>query len=444
MFDKIVPNWVEPDPLRSRAVDALGLQAIADRLADRLLPGLSVLTTRARYFTFLCWARREIGSDINERAIHQWEVALAITEYELHRPLEEADDSESADDDAAPCRFVGSRNIKRHFERLKDRDLRREDPQEVYKAPAWRNYRPALVNLGLLEDSRRFRLTSEGMRVASAFGNAVHYRRSGIRRLPDSACLSDISNSKRERNLLRNRLGLWTKGPLPEEADGDRFKRDRHRRDRFFRAMRLFLNEAQLNPESVLPHFENPANRSNEEPAATLHFASVWEHLSLGLNVVFCTWVRAVAQGTQGSFFRAFAHSAKQRGIPILRTTSLEDTEGALRRARACLRRAEQLFTDVCREGGNLLGENEDKFTLGSEILKVGNTGTAEKAIQRLLSVHQQAKGDETWVLCPDSELGRAVLNRDTKKGWSPPDKVHLHPYRMSAFAQLVDDLRGL
>lgn len=78
MFDKIVPNWVEPDPLRSRAVDALGLQAIADRLADRLLPGLSVLTTRARYFTFLCWARREIGSDVNERAIHQWEVALAI------------------------------------------------------------------------------------------------------------------------------------------------------------------------------------------------------------------------------------------------------------------------------------------------------------------------------------------------------------------------------
>ena len=53
MLSGILPAWVEPDPLRARATDALALQAVADRLADRLLPGLSVLTTRARYFTFL-------------------------------------------------------------------------------------------------------------------------------------------------------------------------------------------------------------------------------------------------------------------------------------------------------------------------------------------------------------------------------------------------------
>jgi hypothetical protein len=206
-----------------------------------------------------------------------------------------------------------------------------------------------------------------------------------------------------------------------------------------------FLNEAQLNPETVLPLYEKPAKRSNEEPAATLHSAAVWEHLSLGLNVVFCTWVRAVEQRKQGTFFRAFAQSAKRRaGVPMLGTISLDNVEEAVRRARACLRRAERLFTDACREDGNLLSENEDKFSLGSEMLKVANTGAAEKAIKRLLSVHQQAKGDEAWVSCPDSELRRAVLNRDTKKGWRPPDKVHLHPYRMSAFEQLVHDLRGL
>jgi hypothetical protein len=441
MFDKILPSWVESDPLRSRAVDALGLQAIADRLADRLLPGLSVLTTRARYLSFLCWARRKIGSDLNERAIHQWEVALALTEYRLHRPSEGSDDSESADDGAARCRFVGSRSIKQHFDRLVKRDLRREDPQEVYKAPAWRSYRPALVNLGLLEDGRQYGLTAEGTRVANAFGNAVHYCRSGICCLPESACLSGIS--KRERGLLRDRLGLSTKGLLPDEVDVDRYRRDRHCRVRFFRAMRRFLDYSELNPESVLPHYEKPAKYSHEEPAATLHAAAIWEHLSLGLNVVFCSWVQAVKQKNQRAFFRALAQSAKRRaGVATLGTTSLDDVDQAVRRARACLGRAERLRTNGCREGGNLLSENEDELSLGSEVLTVATPEGAERAIQRLLDIHRQAKGDEAWVSCSDSDLGHARLNRDTKKSWSPPDKVHLHPYRMRAFEQLVVDLR--
>ena len=58
------------------------------------------------------------------------------------------------------------------------------------------------------------------------------------------------------------------------------------------------------------------------------------------------------------------------------------NVEEAVRRARACLRRAERLFTDACREDGNLLSENEDEFSLGSEMLKVANPGAAEKAIR--------------------------------------------------------------
>ncbi len=72
VLHRILPSWVESDPLRSRATDALGLQAVADRLADRLLPGLSVLTTRARYFTFLAWARDVCGGEYQERKIHRY------------------------------------------------------------------------------------------------------------------------------------------------------------------------------------------------------------------------------------------------------------------------------------------------------------------------------------------------------------------------------------
>lgn len=79
----VLPTWVEPNPLRSRATDALGLQAVADQLADRLLPGLSVATTRARYFTFLAWARDMDGRDYRERNIHRYEVRLALMEASL-------------------------------------------------------------------------------------------------------------------------------------------------------------------------------------------------------------------------------------------------------------------------------------------------------------------------------------------------------------------------
>src|SRR6266849_5681354 len=127
MIEGLLPSWVEADPLRSRATDALGLQAVADRLADNLLPGISVLTTRARYFSFLAWARGQVGSTHDERAIHRLEVALTFTEARLSREDPEHGTS---------CRFRGSRNIA-------DLPLDRPpiDPRRVYKVPAWRAYR---------------------------------------------------------------------------------------------------------------------------------------------------------------------------------------------------------------------------------------------------------------------------------------------------------------
>src|SRR5688572_33361992 len=105
---RILPSWVESDPMRGRALDALGLQASADRIADVLLPGLSVLTTRARYYSLLVWARRACGKQTDEARIHRLEVALATREAMLHP-------KEPVSDDGAQwrCRFVGSRNLPR-------------------------------------------------------------------------------------------------------------------------------------------------------------------------------------------------------------------------------------------------------------------------------------------------------------------------------------------
>lgn len=100
---RLLPSWVESDPLRGRATDSLGLQSSADRIADVLLPGLSVQTTRARYYSLLVWARRACGKHPDEARIHRLEVALAVREAMLHP--KELSDSETE----WRCRFVGSR-----------------------------------------------------------------------------------------------------------------------------------------------------------------------------------------------------------------------------------------------------------------------------------------------------------------------------------------------
>src|SRR5690242_17441659 len=97
----LLPHWVEADPLRSRAIDALGMQRSADQIADVLLPGLSVLTTRARYFSMLAWARRVCGNQADETRIHKLEVALAVREARLHP------DQSPRSGGAGRCRFVG-------------------------------------------------------------------------------------------------------------------------------------------------------------------------------------------------------------------------------------------------------------------------------------------------------------------------------------------------
>ena len=102
----LLPSWVESDPLRGRAIDALGLQLTADRIADVLLPGLSVQTNRARYYALLAWARRACGTHVDEARIHRLEVALAVREAKLHP-------KESASDDETRCRFVGLRKLPR-------------------------------------------------------------------------------------------------------------------------------------------------------------------------------------------------------------------------------------------------------------------------------------------------------------------------------------------
>ena len=160
MLVGVLPSWVESDLSRSLVTHALGLQAVADRLADRLLPGLSVLTTRARYFTFLAWARQRISDKYDERAIHQREVALTLAEA----IISDGDPTHKQD-----CSYVGALNVGSKSAQEFPRDRVPLIPRHAYKIPAWRAYRASMIDLGLITGGPHFSLTEQGLEAASRF-----------------------------------------------------------------------------------------------------------------------------------------------------------------------------------------------------------------------------------------------------------------------------------
>ncbi|MBI1901345.1 MAG: hypothetical protein HYS13_09580 [Planctomycetia bacterium] len=437
MLTGVLPSWVELDPLKSRAIDPLGLQAVADRLADRLLPGLSVLTTRARYFSFLCWARERTGTTVNEQEIHRLEVALALTESLL---------SESDPEGHGDCSFVGKRNIEAI---RRDRDASNVlalDPRMIYKVPVWRAYRASMVQLGLLEDAQRATLTAIGNDLARAFQKSVRMRGRGRKALPAGACLSRVHESVGEKRVLRDRMGLSVRGSLDAEArDG------RTRRAAFGRQMRDFYAESVLSPETVLIAFEGKTSPALPEPENTLRAAAVWEYVSLGLNLIFVAWVRAIEANELPSFRTALRQRlTARRNRPQLCDVPLADNDfdSAIARAIASLAHAVILFDRLPDQGRALL--EEWPFDLARRIVDRRESARArcDDALQSLLKIHDKAKGGDAWLHwlhAPENgRLERLTINRQSKKSWQPPDKVALHGYRMAAFNRIAKDLGGL
>jgi hypothetical protein len=419
VLEGVLPSWVEPDPLRSRATDALGLQVVADRLAERLVPGLSVLTTRARYFTFLCWARDQVGRGHDEGGIHRWEVALTLAEARI---------SDEDPTHGGTCRFVGSRNVKGH-----PRDRLPRDPKRIYKVPAWRAYRASMIALGLVQAPPRFSLRDEGEYAASRFQASVRVRGGTTRPLSDRACLSRIS--WHERHLLRDLLGVSLRGRLDAEAADQR-----SRRAAFAREVRHIFRREGLSPENVLPKYETIRSRTLAEPAATLRAAALWERLALGMNVIFTSWVRAIEAGRPGRMERALAALLTMGLRPAaLADVELVELQSALAKAVANLRAAVRLH-DELRDRGVVLPGGQ-WFDIARDLFRRKSSAQtrARDVLTRLRQAHFAAKGDDAWINGDPPELSRPPGG-----GWEVPARVRLHGYRMAAFDSVLRDLGGI
>jgi hypothetical protein len=421
LLEDVLPSWVESDPLRSRAVDALGLQAVADEFADKLLPGLSVLTDRARYFSFLCWAREKTGASHSETAIHRCEVTLLLAEAALSKK----DKTRQKD-----CKYVGSQNVSSWTSLTRvPGDLR-----TAYKTPVWRAYRASMRELGLLCAGRDYALSDLGRKGASLFKNAVRPGGSRTRPLPERACLSKISN--KEQNLIRHLLGLDKKGPISDRETDDYTIR----RVRFAREVREIYRrvEQSLTPENVLCEYEGRKGKLSE-PQNTLRLAAVWEYLSLGLNTLFIGWVRAIKEGERkASTFESLLKTTRANRNSSLRRLSLPpDDEELISYGRAWLKRALGLHNSL-RDYGKW--PDEHPFLLGDYLLHANKNG--DLALQELFQQHQQAKGNDAWI--ESNSNGGYRIAPEFEEGWKLPPDVGLHGYRFSAFSSIAHDIGEL
>jgi hypothetical protein len=410
---RTLPTWVEADPLRSRALDALGLQTTADRIADQLLPGLSVLTSRPRYYALLAWARRACGRYVDEHRIHRMEVALAIREAMLHR--------ESDSGDPRRCRFVGSRNLAGGTFRTPP-----TDPKDAYRVPVWRAYRASMRSLDLLATNDE--LTDDGVALARRFADACRPKdASGATMLPASACLSAMGS--REGELIEAMLGVRKKGRLRADDTSPRATRAALARE--LRGRGLF--DAGISVSEVLGTYENSRGRYLSRTVIALREAAVWERLSVGLNAIFLLWLQNIRKPAIVTTMIGAARRAKeQKRLPFRDVPIGSDTA---KYAVASIRRALTMCDRVAALA-DFRRSDPEAFHLGE--LVVSAAPRVEDIYPSIERRHLDAKGDDGWLR--DGARGKE-LARDAGDKWKLPDVARLHSYRLGAFGQMLADL---
>jgi hypothetical protein len=103
-LDALLPRWLEPNRLPPGSRDPLGFQSHAERLANEILPGLTVFTSRIGYYGFIAWAVNGLNVEkfpptVSRREIfHRLERTLALCEFIQHGQEDRS------------CRLLGQRS----------------------------------------------------------------------------------------------------------------------------------------------------------------------------------------------------------------------------------------------------------------------------------------------------------------------------------------------
>lgn len=383
--------WVERDSSTEHSVDPLGLSAVADALAAQLLPGLTVATSRARYYSFLCWAVKQ--AEAKSRPIphiHRLEATLALEEASRH-----------GDQGSKDCPSVVGRQTAARYLSTHDGNWP-PSPERLYKATAFATYRPSMRALGLLSNSRRPTLTEDGKKLAVLF-----LRHCG--RAP--RCLSEISVA--EQSAIIRRLGL-RETQFRTATMGRRYAT--------YRELRALLSRGH-DAASILEHYV--ARPADHRTAATLlHKACAWETLSIGLTLAFSLLVQleAISQ-TAHQIAKAMAGRPRWQGFVAQDADQTELASAVV----SNLRKAVAL--DIPS-----LGLDHIPVRL-AEILV--NDRRPKEFLRALVKLHERVKPDEPWVrLDKAANRVRPVASGTRKLDF----RAEVRTYRIDAFRQLLTD----
>lgn len=70
------PVWIKPVSITKKTQDPLGLDRVSNRLTSDMVTGITVLTTRARYYSFYVWVIKNINETENITRFDQFENAF--------------------------------------------------------------------------------------------------------------------------------------------------------------------------------------------------------------------------------------------------------------------------------------------------------------------------------------------------------------------------------
>jgi len=245
------PSWVEPSPDEAGSTDPLGYQSEADRIAEELLPGVTVQTRRARYLSFLCWAMNRTGNDPGE--IDRWEIALSIGEYLRHKG-------------DTTCSYLGILLLKQRNPDPGDRV-----PARLHQQTARALYSGLLRSCGLASEEGD--LTPLGKKLGWEFGKTMPGTRPkrvyGCANLP---CLSAAGELEKR----------WLRGALLEETEEAKL------RTATLREVGIrHWKKTGGDPAAILRDYLCPPPRPATREQLLLHKAAVLDLTALPLTNLF-------------------------------------------------------------------------------------------------------------------------------------------------------------
>lgn len=285
----LLPRWNKFDEkFEPGSRDPLGFQRYATLFADQLLPNLTVLTTRARYYAFLAWTLHEITSDAESRllvhdAIPFEEYDNKIVRFERFLALAEAI---RHDEDGEHCSWIGKRRST-SLVRQRRRHIPLDVPLTVQEGSngALADYRQSMQKLGLLAQESRFlpdSLTDEGVRLATLFRKAVGKSKSD--RI-SASCL-DLELSSIASKTLHSDGHLLC---LSEISDLERaFLRPlllRNEHEPAVAELKLFLKRRQVSEYQILLDYLK--SKSQSGVAFSLRQAALYQILALACLSIF-------------------------------------------------------------------------------------------------------------------------------------------------------------